>query len=230
VTIKADIDQSKITSLELNKKIKELLKNEVLKYKSVDFLWGGENKSTKETLKDLFITFGIVLFLIYFSILWTLKSMVLPLIILGILPFGAIGIIWAFTLHGLPLSFLGIVGGIGLLGIMVNDGLILLCLFTSLKSKNNQDLLEASISRFRPVLLTTLTTVAGMIPTIYGIGGSETFIIPIVLAVAGGIIFATFVTLYMIPCLFSLYVDRFKLTDPFSKIPLKKDIEMAPIS
>ena len=67
--------------------------------------------------------------------------------------------------------------------------------------------MKASISRFRPIILTTHTTVLGMIPTIYGFGGTETFIVPIVLSVAGGIIFATLITLYMVPCLFSLYID-----------------------
>ena len=133
--------------------------------------------------------------------------MALPFIILGILPFGSIGILWAFYLHGLPISFLGLIGSIGLLGIMVNDGLILLAILNDLPDKRLPHLIKASSSRFRPIILTTLTTVLGMIPTIYGFGGTETFIIPIVLSVAGGIIFATFITLYLVPCLFSLYVD-----------------------
>ena len=133
--------------------------------------------------------------------------MVLPFIILGFLPFGSIGILWAFYLHNLPISFLGLVGSIGLLGIMVNDGLILLSILNDLPDKDLTHLIKASASRFRPIILTTLTTVLGMIPTIYGFGGTETFIVPIVLSVAGGIIFATFITLYLVPCLFSLYVD-----------------------
>ena len=96
---------------------------------------------------------------------------------------------------------------------MVNDGLILLSILNDLPDKDLTHLIKASASRFRPIILTTLTTVLGMIPTIYGFGGTETFIVPIVLSVAGGIIFATFITLYLVPCLFSLYVD----------FPLKKD-------
>ena len=206
-SIEADINQAVMTSLELNESFQELIPGFLKKYPDIEMSFEGENKSTKETLENLGSIFGIVLLLIFFSLIWSLKSMVLPLIILGILPFGAIGILWAFYFHNLPVSFLGLIGGIGLLGIMVNDGLILLSLLNDLPDKRLPHLVKASISRFRPIILTTLTTVLGMIPTIYGFGGTETFIVPIVLSVAGGIIFATLITLYMVPCLFSLYID-----------------------
>ncbi|MEE2744185.1 MAG: efflux RND transporter permease subunit [Bdellovibrionota bacterium] len=225
ITIKADVNQSKMTSLELNKKIKKLLSPLLIKYRDVEVIWGGENKSTRETLNNLLIIFGVVLLLIYFSLICTLNSIFLPLIILGILPFGAVGILWAFYFHGYPLSFLSLVGGIGLLGIMVNDGLILISVLNVLPSKRLGNIIEVCQGRFRPVLLTTLTTVSGMIPTIYGIGGTKPFIVPIVLSVAGGIIFATFITLYMVPCLFALYIDLPVKIGNFWQIPINERAE-----
>ena len=99
----------------------------------------------------------------------------------------------------------------GLVGIIVNDGLIMVSHLNQVAKGKELTLdlvMEGSKDRLRAVVLTTVTTVAGMIPTIFGIGGYEPFLVPIVLAVAGGLIFASAVTLILIPILYSFKIKK----------------------
>ena len=102
-------------------------------------------------------------------------------------------------------------GLLGLIGIVVNDSLIMVSHLNNLSKDKDLSLdiiIQGSTDRLRAVLLTTITTVAGMAPTIFGFGGSEPYLIPLVLAVAGGLVFATSITLILVPTLYSFRVKR----------------------
>ncbi len=128
------------------------------------------------------------------------------------IPVGMAGVIFGFFTHNLPLSFLALVGSLGLIGVIVNDSLVMVTHLNGLRDANNKiarkHLIEGSLTRLRPVILTTITTVAGLTPTIYGFGGYEPFIVPIVLALSSGLIVATVGTLVLIPALYALRYQR----------------------
>ena len=119
-------------------------------------------------------------------------------------PFGIIGVIFAFAFHGKPIGFLAMLGVIGLVGIVVNDSLILVDLANRMREEKagtsaNDIIVEATKHRLRPILLTSVTTVAGLLPMAYGIGGSDPFVAPMAPAMGYGILFATPLTLILLP-------------------------------
>ena len=144
------------------------------------------------------------------------RSFSQPLIILAAVPFGLIGAFLAFVVHQVPLSFMGLVGIIGLSGVVVNDSIVMVDLINKLSSKLEPGtgktkalkmIIDGAEKRLRPVLLTTLTTVAALLPTVYGIGGDVSSLRPAVMALSYGILFATFLTLFLIPVLYAVLLD-----------------------
>ncbi len=136
------------------------------------------------------------------------------IIVISAIPFGIVGIIFAVWSHGMMLSMFVGISLIGLSGIIVNDSLVMVFTISNFfeKSKFNFDnLIDATVTRFRPVVLTTITTVLGLFPTAYGIGGQDPFISPMCLALMYGLMFGTFVTLGLIPILYCVRNDFLKL-------------------
>jgi multidrug efflux pump subunit AcrB len=203
----ADIDEKTTTSAQVNKEIQKFMNQIIEKYPGYTVKLGGENKDTEESLESLrkaLIVGVIVNFLILSSLF---GSILLPFTILMTIPFAIIGVILAFIAHGQPISFLALVGFVGLSGVVVNDAIVMIDFAQSLR-KNNPNMpieevaLNASSMRLRAIILTTLTTVLGLLPTAYGIGGSDPFLVPLALAFAWGLTFSTLLTLFIIPVLY----------------------------
>lgn len=211
ITVMGDVDTDIISSTEANKLVMDKFMAEAKSTPGLQLIFGGEEKATQESFESFYVAFGCALIAIYFVLIVLFESLILPFLIMLAIPFGLAGVIIVFFLHGLPVSFLCMIGCIGLLGIIVNDSLIMVSHYNNLSKTEplTMDLIaRGACDRFRAVMLTTITTVAGMIPTVYGFGGSEPFIVPIVLAVAGGLIFATTITLLLIPILYSFKVPK----------------------
>ena len=137
----------------------------------------------------------------------TYESWKAPLINLATMPFLIIGVIFIYKITGQALSIISMVGIIMLVGIVVNNGIILVDYTNLLVGRGvelKQACFEAGRSRFRPVLMTTLTTVLGMLPMCFASSGQSSMVQPIAVAVVGGLISSTFVTLLIIPVLYSL--------------------------
>jgi len=154
---------------------------------------------------------------IYLVLVLLFNSMVQPLVVMFAVPFGLIGVIFAFALHQQSLGFLAMLGVIGLMGIVVNDSLILVNLNNRLRQENRDvtpidAIVEATKHRFRPILLTSVTTVAGLLPMAYGVGGSDPFSAPMALAMGYGILLATPLTLVLLPCTMLVGSDLKRLT------------------
>ena len=118
----------------------------------------------------------------------------------------------AFALHGTSFGFLAMLGVVGLTGIVVNDSLILVNLVNRLGDTHpelsaRERIVAASKTRLRPIVLTSITTVAGLLPMAYGLGGSDPFSAPMALAMGYGILFATPITLILIPCMLAVLND-----------------------
>ncbi|OED38247.1 hypothetical protein AB834_01025 [PVC group bacterium (ex Bugula neritina AB1)] len=207
LTITALVDETKITGGEVNKEIRNLYQEDIEKTPGVSMTFGGEEKESQKSLKRFFQSFLFGLIIIYLILMILLDSYVQPFLILSVVPIGLMGVLIAFYLHGLPMSFLGLVGTLGMLGVLVNDSLIMVSQLNSAKKKHRKmdiDILsEAAKLRFRPIVLTSVTTVVGLMPTTYGFGGYEPFLVPMVLSMSWGLVFATVGTLYVVPILYS---------------------------
>ncbi|MCP4250398.1 MAG: efflux RND transporter permease subunit, partial [bacterium] len=173
---------------------------------------GGEAEEAQDSMGSLLIAFVAAAVGIYLILLLLFNSLLQPVFVMVAIPFGLTGVIGAFALHQQALGFLAMLGVVGLTGIVVNDSLILVNLVNSLRRERpdaafGELAVEAVQNRLRPILLTSITTVAGLLPMAYGLGGSDPFSAPMALAMGYGILFATPLTLILLPCLLTVQND-----------------------
>lgn len=210
ITIFGDIDKDNTTTAEVNRKIEPFIQKLKTENPKVYFLLRGENEDTDESMKNLFKAFLISIILIYLILATLFNSLAEPFIIMMAIPFGIIGVIWAFLAHGQPISFLMIMGIIGMNGVVVNDTIILVKVIDDNRRKGmspHKSIVEGGKRRLRAVLLTSLTTLLGLFPTAYGLGGNDPFIRPMVLALAWGLFFATILIVFLLPCIYAVVDD-----------------------
>ncbi|WP_061286347.1 efflux RND transporter permease subunit [Leptospira interrogans] len=223
LTVTANLDESKTDTRRANAEIAKLSKGIIDKYPGYRMRFGGENKDTEESLASLGRAF-LVAFIIIFMILASLfRSLIQPVIVVSSIPFSLIGVILAFVLHGEYFGFLAFLGIVGLAGVVVNDSIVLVDFANQLKlEKPGEDidsiLVETGLLRLRPVVLTTVTTVLGLLPTAYGIGGKDPFLVPMALAFGWGLAFSSFLTLVAVPVLYkTVHNVQLKINHVFSK-------------
>lgn len=204
ITISGDVDPTKITSTALNAQVRQFLNVELPNYPDVSVIYGGEEEATKESLQSLGIALLLAIFGIFATLVFTLRSFTLPLLILSTIPLGLIGVFYAFALNQRPLSFLAFVGVVGLSGVVINSAIILVDyieeLRAELKDRSLDEILVlASTRRLRAVLATGLTTVVGLVPTAFSLGGYDPILVPMTLALQWGMIVGTVLSLVWIP-------------------------------
>jgi len=205
-TISADLNPLIISPSIIQKKVLQQFKESWSKQPKLKVAFAGEAREQQKIFGG-FLTAGIVaLVSIYLVVALLLNSFGQSFIVMSVIPFAIIGVIWAFYAHGMPLSFFSTMGTLGLIGVVVNDTIIMVTeVNRELADKYNSNLVRTVVSaakdRLRPVLLTTLTTVAGLLPTAYGIGGKDGLIMPLTMAMAYGLLFATLITLILTPAL-----------------------------
>lgn len=173
---------------------------------------GGEAEESAESMGSLVVAFTAAAVGIYLLLLLLFNSPTQPIMVMIAIPFGLIGVILAFALHQQAFGFLAMLGVVGLTGIVVNDSLILVNLVNRLKDTHpeisaHERIIDSARTRLRPIVLTSITTVAGLLPMAYGLGGSDPFSAPMALAMGYGILFATPITLILIPCLLAIMDD-----------------------
>jgi multidrug efflux pump subunit AcrB len=210
-TVEADVDQNIITSVEATSSVLEHFDLDK-DYPGTRFVLTGEFMETEESVQNLMKTFIIAAIAIYFALVILFNSFTQPFLVMFAIPFGLVGVVVAFALHGEPMSFVGMLGVIGLAGVVVNDSLVLVSHVNVLRKENPKSKLidivaQGTANRLRAVILTTLTTVAGLIPLAYGLGGTDPFMAPAALALGYGLIFATPLTLILVPCLYVIRHD-----------------------
>lgn len=216
VTIRADVEAKLITSFEANKLIEEKFKSVPMEYPGYQISYGGEQQENIKSREGFVRAFGLAIFLIFLILAATFNSLIQPAVVMMAIPFGLIGVIWAFFFHGLTLSFFMMMGVIGLMGIVVNDSIVLVEFINNLRSRGverRESIVHAGQLRLRPVLLTTITTALGLTPTAYGIWGGDPFLRPMALTIVWGIVCATALTLLVLPCIYAIIDDiTFKFT------------------
>ena len=216
VNVTANIDTDIITSLELNRQVMAHEAEWIGDMADrVAVHYGGEEEKNQESFEDLGKSFIFALVAIFFILAIQFNNLTYPFIVMLAIPFGAIGIILSFYLHGLfwkpmPLSFFSALGMVALTGVVVNSALVLLVFIQrSIKQGMNcrEAILLAGRRRLRAVILTATTTVLGLLPTAYGWGGSDFFVAPMALALSWGLFFATVITLLVIPAALAVTLD-----------------------
>ncbi len=226
-TIEANVEKSIISIKKVNSSVIERF-NSKSDYPGVNIIIEGSAKNVGESMKQFLVTFTIAIIGIYLLLLLLFNSPWQPLMVMGAIPFGVTGVILAFLLHGQPLSFMALLGIVGLSGVVVNDSLVLVYTINGLKDTSSRDnfyraIIDGAEIRLRPVLLTTVTTAAGLLPLAYGIGGDDPVNAPMALALGWGLLFATPLTLVLVPSLYAIGYDvrilMEKLAVYKSKIP-----------
>ena len=210
ITVTANIDQTITTSRKVTKEVRKMYKGNI---PGVKILFGGESSETKDTIKDLAFSFLLSIILIYFILIVLFKSISQPLLIMMTIPFAIAGALIGLVLSGFPLSLMAAIGIIGLCGVVVNDNIVMIDFINKIFKENKGKrkiislIAEGAKKRLRPVILTTVTTIAALIPTIYGIGGYAGRITPVAIIMAYGLAFDTLVTLIYLPCLYLIRID-----------------------
>ena len=204
IQVSADIKDAKKTSAtDIMAEIRGEIMPEILsKYPTVTPSYEGQNRERLKLMNSLAPVGLTVLALIYIVIAFTFRSYGQPLMLLLLIPFSLPAVAWGHWIHDFPINILSMLGIIALIGIMVNDGLVLIGKFNNnLKDGMLFDnaLYEAGRSRFRAIFLTSITTVAGLAPLIFEESRQAQFLIPMAVSIAYGIGFATLLTLIVLP-------------------------------
>jgi len=211
IRVDADMKDPSTSATDMMADIKaDLLPTMKERYPGVNAIFEGQNREAEKTAGSAAAVLPVILFLIFVIIAFTFRSFDQPIVLILMVPFSLIGVAWGHWIHGFPINVLSFLGIIALIGIIVNDGLVLISkLNIYLKSgmKYNDALVAAGKSRFRAIFLTTITTIAGLSPLIFETSRQAQFLIPMAIAIAYGIALATVLTLVMLPLMLKLSND-----------------------
>jgi multidrug efflux pump subunit AcrB len=208
-TITAGVETEKITSVVANAKALEFFNEIKDQYPTVTMVFGGEAENTAESMESLSQAMILAVIGIFALLILVFNSFSTPFIVLSTVPLGLVGVAYAFFLQGLPISFLAMIGVVGLSGIIVNSGIVLISFIEERRESNPEEdleeiLAESSVVRLKAVVITSLTTISGLFPTAYGIGGSDEFIRPMAMSIAWGLVSGTILTLIWVPCAYMI--------------------------
>jgi multidrug efflux pump subunit AcrB len=173
---------------------------------------GGNVEQQQKTFRDLLLAFSLAILLVYVVMASQFQSLLDPFIIMFTVPLGIVGVFWTLFLTGTTLSVTSFQGIIVMVGIVVSNGILLVDYTNRLRKRGiplNQAVVQGGRTRLKPILMTSLATVLGLIPMAAGIGGESTQA-PLAIAVIGGLTVSTILTLFFVPALYTVFEQRFK--------------------
>jgi len=208
IRVSADMEDPNGSSTEILADIRsDVMPDLLAKYPSLSVSYEGQNREANKLTSSAEGVLPVILFLIYAVIAFTFRSYSQPLLLMIMIPFSIIGVAWGHWIHDFPVNVLSALGIIALVGIMVNDGLVLISKFNgNLRDgmKFENALYEAGRARFRAIFLTSLTTIAGMAPLLLEKSRQAQFLKPMAISISYGIAIATVLTLLLLPLLLSI--------------------------
>lgn len=214
ITVEADIANSSISVTDILDDVRaNIITGLHSKYPDIKFDYEGQQRESGKTMKAMMKVLPPVLIIMFIIVVFTFKSFMQAIIVFVMIPFSLVGVAWGHFIQGYILSILSLFGIIALAGIIVNDSLVLVGAMNRLLKEGkdfNTALYEAGISRFRPVLLTSLTTIAGLGPLIFEPSFQAQFLSPMAISVAYGLLWGTGLTLLMLPA-FLVLANRLKV-------------------
>jgi multidrug efflux pump subunit AcrB len=210
ITVSANVDEHVMTSVEVNRLLRDRYEDLGRRFPGYAMRFSGEYEETQEQLVALAKAFGVAILLIYAILGSLFKSFSMPLVVMLAVPFSFIGVVVGFYVMGEALGLMAIIGIIGLAGIVVNDSLILVDFINNGREgglPRRDATLRACRLRLRPVILTSVTTIFGLLPLAMGLFGLSPFLTPIAVAIVWGLTFSTFLTLLLVPGLYAIVDD-----------------------
>jgi multidrug efflux pump subunit AcrB len=214
ITVSADVDPVKGNAREIIAQMQTVFLPELTaSYRrefgvSITPDWEGEQAQTVESINSMFVGFGIAMAAMYILLIFQFRSYVQAFIIMAIIPFAWVGAVVGHFLVGIELTLFSFFGLVALTGVVVNDSIVLID-FINRQVRGGMPLHEALFvagkRRFRPILLTSLTTIAGLLPILYEKSMQAQVIIPMAVSLAFGLMATTFLALIMVPVLYQIY-------------------------
>ena len=208
----ADIDEkSEVTPLEVAEKLEEEVFPGIQKEFNTTILqFKGEIEDSRESQGEFLQSIFIVIVMIFMILVVMFNSLLKPLLILGIVPFGLSGVIFTLYFHGMSVyGFFAAIGALGMIGVVINDAIVMIDKIESSIKQNESGystIAKIASTRLRPIILTTLTTVIGILPTAYGVAGHDSILAEMMLTMGWGLFFGTLITLLLIPIIYSFTI------------------------
>ncbi|PCJ17811.1 MAG: acriflavine resistance protein B [Gammaproteobacteria bacterium] len=202
ISITADIDKEKANLSAIKQELQTYLVQLMAPFPEIEFTFEGEAKEQRKSLSSLVAGFVFVFFIIYCLLAIPFKSYSQPFIVLSVFPFGVVGAIMGHWIMGKNLSIMSFMGILALTGVVVNDSLVLVDYINKRRAEGLplfDAIRTAGVDRFRPVLLTSLTTFAGLTPLLLDKSTQAQFLIPMAISLGFGVLFATTITLILVP-------------------------------
>ena len=220
ITVSSNLDEDVGNADEIVADLKaSFLPNLMNRYPMLRIRWEGQQERRSESFGSLFAGFFAALLAMFVLLAIEFKSAIQPILVMLIIPFGALGAVIGHVIMGLPLTLFSFYGIVALTGIVVNDSIVLIDFINSRVRRGmpiNQALAESGFRRFRPVFLTTITTIGGLFPILLETSIQAQILIPMATSIAFGELFATVIVLYLVPVTYSLYWSaggRFSVED-----------------
>ncbi|MBN2313337.1 MAG: efflux RND transporter permease subunit [Sedimentisphaerales bacterium] len=211
VSVSADVDESVTSAGKINKELQaKVLLDLMREFPGLQWRFAGEQRERNESLGSLIPSFTIAMMAIYALLAVQFRSYSQPVIVMSAIPFGIVGAAIGHLLMGFNLSILSLFGIVALSGVVVNDSLIMIDLINRERGGGialRQVLRDCATRRFRPIILTTLTTFCGLLPMITERSLQARFLIPMAISLAFGVMFATCITLVLVPSLYMILED-----------------------
>jgi multidrug efflux pump subunit AcrB len=206
VTVYADVDKRVADVNVIRAQLRSDVLPELATIYGVEWAYTGRTEDQDETLGDMQLGAGFALAMIYIVLAWVFGSYGRPLVVMAIIPFGAVGALLGHWWMDVTPTILSMFGVFALSGIVVNNSIILVVFYKQLREQGmvlQEAVIEASCRRLRAVLLTSLTTIAGLLPLLFETSLQAQFLIPMAVSISFGLAFATFLVLFLVPALLS---------------------------
>jgi multidrug efflux pump subunit AcrB len=211
VNITAEVDASAANANEILADVtRNVLPVLLGDFPGVTYSLEGEQREQSDALTSLRNGFILALIVIFALLAIPFRSYVQPLLVMGVIPFGVVGAIWGHVIMGYNLSLLSFFGIVALTGVVVNDSLVMVDFINRFRAQGEslqKAVREAGVVRFRPIILTSITTFAGLTPLLLERSLQARFLIPMAISLAFGVVFATFITLILVPVSYLILED-----------------------
>ncbi|MGB0580439.1 MAG: efflux RND transporter permease subunit, partial [Limisphaerales bacterium] len=212
ISVTADVDKESVDMNQVEGELIEYLDTLMADYPGMSYQLEGESRERSESFSTMIFGLFMILFVIYSLLAIPFKDAIQPLIVMSVIPFGLIGAVLGHVIMGLTLSIMSLFGMLALVGVVVNDSLVMVD-FVNKRRHDGMSVREAvqmaGGQRFRAIMLTSLTTFAGLLPLMFEKSTQAQFLIPMGVSLGFGIIFATCITLFLVPINY-LVLEDFK--------------------
>ena len=215
ITVTANVDESRANAAQIVGELKAtfvpalLADNPMLRVR-----WEGQQEQSVESMQSLFLGLLVALLAMYCLLSLEFRSYLQPAIVMAVIPFGAIGALWGHAILGLPLTLFSVLGMVALSGVVVNDSIVLVDFINHRLSEGmplHSAVVDAGRRRFRPVLLTSLTTIVGLLPILTETSFQAQLLIPMATSLCFGLLFSTALVLILVPTMYRSYGSTLRL-------------------